>query len=133
MTGSQFTYTAGSTTGTDIVRLSVAGGACGAASATFTATVITPGDPVIDSFTADPARGCGASTNIVLSWQTENTGTVRITNVTAPFGLAPNGSVGTTITGTTTFTLNAFPILGRDPVQQDAHRPGRPAGVHPGR
>jgi hypothetical protein len=131
VTGSQFTYTAGSTTGTDIVRLSVAGGACGPATATFTATVIEPGEPVIDSFTSDPARGCGASSNIVLSWTTENTGQVRITNVVAPFGLAPNGSVGTTITGTTTFTLNAFPILGGDPVQQSLTVPVDPQAYTP--
>jgi len=116
--GNQFTYKAGSATGTDIVRLTVPGGACGPATATFTATVIVPGDPVIDFFTADPTRGCGSSSNIILSWQTENTGMVTINGVTAPFGLAPNGSVGTTITGTTTFTLNAFPLLGGDPVQQ---------------
>ena len=118
VSGNQFTYKAGSATGTDIVRLTVPGGACGPATATFTATVIVPGDPVIDSFTADPARGCGSSSNIVLSWQTENTGMVTINGVTAPFGLAPNGSVGTTITGATTFTLNAFPLLGGDPAQQ---------------
>ena len=118
VSGNQFTYKAGSATGTDIVRLTVPGGACGPATATFTATVIVPGDPVIDSFTADPARGCGSSSNIILSWQTENTGMVTINGVTAPFGLAPNGSVGTTITGATTFTLNAFPLLGGDPAQQ---------------
>ncbi|MFI5121046.1 MAG: hypothetical protein ACHQM4_11565 [Thermoanaerobaculia bacterium] len=116
--GNQFTYTAGSATGTDIVRLTVPGGACGPGTATFTATVIEPGDPVIDSFTADPSRGCGASSNIVLTWRTENTSTVTIDHVTAPFGLSPNGSVGTTITATTTFTLNAYPLLGGDPIQQ---------------
>src|ERR1017187_5597363 len=83
VSGNQFTYKAGSATGTDIVRLTVPGGACGPATATFTATVIVPGDPVIDSFTADPARGCGP-----------------------------------TIPGATTFTLNAFPLLGGDPAQQ---------------
>ncbi len=126
LSGNQFTYTAGSETGTDVVRLTVPGGSCGPATATFTATVITLGDPVIDSFTSDPERGCGASTNIVLSWATENVGLVRITNVTAPFGLAPNGSVGTTITGTTTFTLNAFPILGGSPIQQSLTVPADP-------
>ncbi|MGZ5425879.1 MAG: hypothetical protein ACXWE1_01610 [Thermoanaerobaculia bacterium] len=118
LNGNQFTYKAGSATGTDIVRLTVSGGACGPATATFTATVIMPGDPVIDFFTADPTRGCGASSNIVLSWQTENTGMVTIKGVIAPFGLAPNGSVGTTIAVTTLFTLNAFPLLGGAPVQQ---------------
>jgi len=124
--GNQFTYKAGSATGTDIVRLTVPGGACGPATATFTATVIVPGDPAIDFFTADPTRGCGSSSNIILSWQTENTGMVTINGVTAPFGLAPNGSVGTTITGTTTFTLNAFPLLGGDPVQQSLTVPVDP-------
>src|ERR1035437_2699876 len=90
--GNQFTYTAGSATGTDVVRLTVPGGACGPATATFTATVIVPGDPAIIFFTADPARGCGSSTNVILSWQTENASQVTINPVTAPFGLAPNGS-----------------------------------------
>src|SRR5512143_751415 len=118
--GNQFTYTAGSTTGTDVVRLTVQGGACGAASATFTATAITPGNPVIDFFTSDPARGCGSSTNVVLTWQTENTRLVTIDPVNAPFGLAPSGSTGTTITGETTFTLHAFPILAGGPTATKA-------------
>lgn len=116
--GNQFTYTAGSTAGTDVVRLTVPGGACGPATATFTATVIVPGDPAIIFFTADPARGCGSSTNVILNWQTENTGRVTIDPVVAPFGLAPSGSVGWTIPGTTTFTLNAFPLLGGSGIQQ---------------
>ncbi len=116
--GNQFTYRAGSTTGTDVVRLTVPGGACGPATATFTATVIEPGDPAILSFSADPARGCGSSTNIILNWQTENAATVTIDPVVAPFGLAPSGSVGWTITGTTVFTLNAFPLLGGAGIQQ---------------
>ena len=116
--GNQFTYTAGSATGTDVVRLTVPGGSCGPATATFTATVIVPGDPAIIFFTADPARGCGSLTNVILQWQTQNTSQVTINPVTAPFGLAPSGSVGTTITGTTTFTLNAFPLLGGAAIQQ---------------
>ena len=36
---------------------------------------------------------------------------VSIDPVVSPFGLAPNGSTGTTISGNTTFTLTAFPIL----------------------
>jgi hypothetical protein len=113
--GNQFTYTSGSATGTDIVRLTAPGGACGVGTATFTATVIEPGDPVIDFFSADPARGCGLSSNIVLTWQTENTRSVSINPVSTPFGLAPNGSVGTTISSDTTFTLTAFPILVEGP------------------
>ncbi|MEO8585880.1 MAG: hypothetical protein ABI584_06945, partial [Acidobacteriota bacterium] len=111
LNGNQYTYTAGTTTGTDVVRLTVAGGACGTATSTFTATVIAPGDPAVVFFTADPARGCGTSTNVVLQWQTVNTRSVDIDPVAAPFGLAPNGSVGTTISGSTTFTLTAFPLL----------------------
>ena len=129
--GNQFTYTAGSTTGTDVVRLTVPGGACGPATATFTATVIVPGDPAIIFFTADPTRGCGSPTNVVLNWQTENTARVTINGVTAPFGLAPNGSVGTTIAGTTTFTLNAFPLLGGNPVQQSLTVPVDPQAYIP--
>src|SRR5664280_647174 len=60
VSGNQFTYKAGSATGTDIVRLTVPGGACGPATATFTATVIVPGDPAIDFFTADRAVRCKA-------------------------------------------------------------------------
>ena len=116
--GNQFTYRAGSTTGTDIVRLTVPGGACGTATATFTATVIVPGDPTIVFFTADPARGCGASTNIILNWQTTNTWQVTINPIVATFPFAPNGSTFTTITGTTIFTLNAFPLLGGAAVQK---------------
>jgi hypothetical protein len=116
--GNQFTYTAGSSTGTDVVRLTVPGGACGPATATFTATVIVPGDPAIIFFTADPARGCGSLTNVILQWQTQNASQVTINPVIAPFGLAPSGSVGWTITGTTTFTLNAFPLLGGAAIQQ---------------
>lgn len=109
--GNQFTYTAGTKAGTDVVRLSVSGGTCGSASATFTATVIVPGAPAITSFTSIPTRGCGASSNIVLSWQTQNVGVVNIDPINTSYGLAPNGSIGTTIAGDTTFTLSAYPVL----------------------
>ena len=129
--GNQFTYRAGSATGTDVVRLTVPGGACGTATATFTATVIVPGDPAIVFFTADPARGCAPSTNVVLQWQTLNAGTVTINPVVAPFGLAQSGSVGWTITGDTTFTLNAFPLLGGEPIQQSITVPIDPRAYVP--
>ncbi|HWS46228.1 MAG TPA: hypothetical protein VN636_10235, partial [Acidimicrobiia bacterium] len=109
LNGTSWTYVAGTTTGTDIVRLTVQG-ACGPASATFTATVVIPGEPVVTSFIADPMRGCGASSNIVLSWTTQNVREVNIDPVPFPFALGANGSVGTTITGTTTFTLTAESI-----------------------
>ena len=129
--GNQFTYRAGSTTGTDIVRLTVPGGVCGNATATFTATVIVPGDPEIVFFTADPARGCAPSANVVLQWQTRNAGRVTINPVIAPFGLAPSGSVGWTITTDTLFTLNVFPLLGGEPLTQSITVPIDPQPFFP--
>ena len=58
LVGNQFTYKAGTTIGTDVVRLT-SQGLCGPGVATFTANVVDPGTPVITSFTADPPRGCG--------------------------------------------------------------------------
>ena len=129
--GNQFTYTAGSAAGTDVVRLTVPGGDCGPATATFTATVITPGAPVVDFFTANPTRGCAPSSNIVLNWQTENTSSVIIKPSVSPFSLAPSGFAGATITGTTTFTLSAFPLLGGDPITQTLTVPLDPQAYTP--
>jgi hypothetical protein len=104
--GDQWTYVAGPTPGTDIVRLT-ANGPCGPASATFTATIIPPGKPVITSFTAEPTVGCSPA-NIVLSWTTVNSVGVSSDQIPAPFRLSPNGSYPVTIASTTTFTLTAF-------------------------
>lgn len=107
-----FTYVAGTVTGTDVVRLT-SQGFCGPATATFTATVVEPGTPVVTSFTADPPRGCGGSSNIVLAWTTENARSVTIDIAPAPYPYSPNGATGVTIAGTTTATLTAHDILGQ--------------------
>jgi hypothetical protein len=109
--GNQFTYKAGTTTGTDVVKLT-SQGLCGPGTATFTATVVDPGTPVITTFTADPPRGCGGSSNIVLGWTTENSRGVTINVAPAPYPYPANGATGITITGTTTAVLTAFGIFG---------------------
>jgi hypothetical protein len=108
--GNYFTYKAGTTTGTDVVTLT-SQGFCGPGTATFTATIVVPGTPVVTSFTADPPRGCGASTNVVLSWTTQNARGVDIDIVPAPFQLVANGSAGATITTTTTAHLTAYGVF----------------------
>lgn len=115
ITGNQFTYVAGSATGTDVVSLT-SQGLCGPATATFTAQVVVPGTPVITSFTADPPRGCGASSNIVLSWTTENSRGVRIDISPATYPYPPAGAVGVTIPGTTTANLTAYGLYGNSEV-----------------
>ncbi len=109
--GNQYTYVAGTVTGTDVVTLT-SQGFCGPATATFTAQVVDPGTPVVTSFTADPPRGCGASTNVVLAWMTQNAGSVTIDIAPAPYHLAPNGATFVTITGSTTANLTAFGAYG---------------------
>lgn len=109
--GNQFDYTAGSVIGTDVVRLT-SQGLCGPGVAFFTAHVVDPGTPVITSFTADPPRGCGTSSNIVLGWTTENARSVAIDVAPAPYQYPANGATGITITGTTTATLTAYGIFG---------------------
>jgi len=110
LNGSAWTYTAGTTAGVDIVRLTSTG-PCGTATATFTATVVVPGSPVITSFTAQPTRGCTPA-NVVLSWTTQNARSVTIDQVPANFPLSPNGSAGATILDTTTFKLTALALVG---------------------
>jgi hypothetical protein len=106
LNGDQWTYVAGPTPGTDIVRLTVTG-TCGSASGTFTATIVPPGEPAITSFTAEPAAGCFPA-QIVLSWTTVNSTGVSSPQIPVPFTLSANGSYGVTIDATTTFTLTAF-------------------------
>jgi len=112
-TGSTFTvngtawiYTAGTTPGTDVVKITATGGSCGPVSAEFTATVIAPGAPRIVSFESVPQRGCAPFTNILLTWQTENAVGVDISSFGQSF--LPNGGVETTISATSTFTLTAI-------------------------
>lgn len=102
--GTSWIYTAGITPGTDIVRLT-ATGSCGPASADFTANVVPPGAPRIVRFESIPERGCGASTNILLTWETENALGVHVSGYDDFF--VANGGVEATITGTSNFTLTA--------------------------
>ena len=103
--GTSFIYTAGSVPGTDVVRLT-ATGSCGPASAEFTATVVLPGAPRIVRLEATPARGCAPSTNVLISWQTENAIGVSVSGFDDFF--VANGGVEATVTGTTTFTVEAI-------------------------
>ena len=119
ITGNQFSYKAGSVTGTDVVRLT-SQGLCGPATATFTAQVVDAGTPVITSFTADPPRGCGTTSNIVLAWTTENARSVVIDIAPAPYQYSPNGATGVTISGTTTATLTAYCDFGSGLFTQEA-------------
>lgn len=102
--GTSWIYTAGSTPGVDVVTLT-ATGSCGAASATFTASVSVPGAPRIISFASIPEATCAPTANILLTWQTENTSQVYISGYLDPF--VANGGFEVTVTATTTFTLTA--------------------------
>jgi hypothetical protein len=107
--GNTFKYTAGSTTGTDVVQLVNEGG-CGAATATFTATVSLPGAPQIISFYADPTSSCQTSNNIFLYWATANATSVTLSNY--PDAVAVTGSAvasfpPTDVDPSKTFTLTA--------------------------
>ena len=110
VTGSSFKYTAGSTTGTDVVQLVNQSG-CGAATATFTATVSQPGPPEIISFYADPASSCRTSNNIILNWATANAS--RVTLSSYPEAVAVTGSAvvsypPTDLDPSKSFTLTAM-------------------------
>lgn len=105
----QFFYRAGTTSGTDIVRITVNGN-CGNATSDFTVTVVPVGAPRIVSFTADPVVGCGPNANIVLSWATEDVRTVLISGFDGQ--LPANGSYGFTISSATTFRLTAIAANG---------------------
>ncbi len=106
--GTSWVYTAGVTPGTDIVRIT-ATGSCGTASADFTAHIVPPGAARVVRFESIPTRGCGATTNILLSWETENALGVTVSGFDDFF--VANGGVEDTITGTTSYTLTA---RGRD-------------------
>ncbi len=110
VSGSTFTYVGGTTAGTDIVTITTQG-TCGPASATFTATVVAPGSPIITSFYSDPATSCQLNNNIVLSWTTANA--VRVDLTGYPFSLPANGSQGfsyppTDTSTSKTYTLTAY-------------------------
>lgn len=102
--GASWVYTAGTTPGVDVVKLT-ATGSCGAASAEFTANVVLPGAPRIVVAESVPARGCAPSTNILLTWQTENAIGVTVSGFDELF--IANGGVETTVTGSTSFLVSA--------------------------
>jgi hypothetical protein len=104
--GTAWVYAAGTTPGTDVVRITAAGGSCGAASADFTARVVLPGEPIVVRAESIPARGCAPSTNILLTWQTENAKGVAVSGFDEMF--VANGGVETTVTSTTIFTITAM-------------------------
>lgn len=106
--GTSWVYTAGVTPGTDIVRIT-ATGSCGSASADFTAHIVPPGAARVVRFESIPQRGCGPTTNILLSWETENALGVSVSGFDDFF--VANGGVEDTITETTSYTLTA---RGRD-------------------
>jgi hypothetical protein len=111
VTGTSWTYVSGTTTGTDVVRITVKG-PCGDVSSTFTVTVQESGPPIITRFEADPMAGCGPSANIVLSWATLNAVKVSIPEVTTAQSFPPNGATGVTISASSTFTLIAYNAAG---------------------
>jgi len=113
VSANRYTYTAGSTAGTDVVTLTTTG-ACGNVTTTFTATVVTTipvGPPIVNSFTAEPALGC-APANILLSWSTENVVYVEIPGVPTLRPLPANGAIGVVLNVPTTFTLKAYNAAG---------------------
>lgn len=109
VTDNAYIYVAGTTTGTDIVELTVTN-ACGSGTALFTANVIAPGSPTFLRFEASPMVGCRPA-NIVLSWETRDAQYVILEGVdlTQP----PNGSYGFTIDATTTFKITAYGVNGQ--------------------
>ena len=111
LNGSAWTYVAGSTPGTDVVRLT-ATGVCGPVTADLTITVLAPGAPTITSFTAYPLLGCSPQ-NVSFTWTTKDADSVTLTGV--PFSLVPNGIWGMTLTtlGQTPFTLTAHGLNGK--------------------
>jgi hypothetical protein len=107
--GTTWVYTSGITPGTDIVRIT-ATGSCSPATADFTANVVPPGTPRIVNFESIPDRGCAPSTNILLSWQTEDTAGVNVSGFTEIF--LANASLETKVTATSMFTLTAYSLSG---------------------
>lgn len=97
-------YTAGTTPGTDVVRIT-ATGSCGPSTAEFTARVVLPGAPMVVHVEAIPERGCAPSTNVLLTWQTENAVGVNVSGFDDFF--VANGGVETTVTGTSSFFITA--------------------------
>lgn len=117
-----FTYTAGSTLGKDIIKLTVTG-PCGPASALFTAVVQQPGAPAILEFYAERAlpgnplnRACVQapenSDDMVLHWRTQNVKSLTITNTDPIAELPVTGQWSITVKDPITYTLTAKGING---------------------
>ncbi|MCC6132167.1 MAG: hypothetical protein IT186_19775 [Acidobacteria bacterium] len=117
-----FTYTAGTTLGKDIIRLTV-NGPCGPATALFTAVVQEPGEPAILEFYAERAlpgnplnRACVQppenQDDLVLHWRTQNVRIVTITNTDPIAPLPVTGQWSITVTDPITYTLTAVGIDG---------------------
>ena len=87
------------------MRITATGGSCGPSSADFTAKVVLPGAPLVVRAESVPARGCAPSTNVLLTWQTENAKGVTVSGFDELF--VANGGVETTVTSTTAFTITA--------------------------
>jgi hypothetical protein len=123
ISGSSFKYTAGSTTGTDVVQL-VNSGSCGAATATFRAIVSAPGPPQIYSFYADPASSCLLNNNIFLNWATANATSVSISNCPDQAGqnqtVAVTGSVVCSFLPSSTSPSQSFTLTAKGPGGDDA-------------
>lgn len=102
--GTTWVYTAGATPGNDVVRIT-ATGSCGPASADFTARVVLPGAPLVVRAEAVPERGCAPSTNVLITWQTENARGVTVSGFDEMF--VANGGVETTVTSTSAFMVTA--------------------------
>ncbi len=106
-----FTYTAGTTLGTDIIQFTVTG-SCGPETATFTAQVVKPGAPTILIWEADPFRGCSPA-QIVLHWITKDAKSVKITGTGNDlYDFQTSGSYPVELTATTTFNLTAYSSAG---------------------
>jgi hypothetical protein len=117
ISGNTYKYTAGSTTGTDVVQL-VNHGGCGAATATFTATVSAPGPPQIISFYADPASSCLTNNNIFLNWATANATSVSISNY--PDAVPITGSVVISYPPSDTDPSKTFTLTAKGPGGKNA-------------
>ena len=113
VSGSSYTYTAGTAAGIDVVELT-SSAACGSATATFTATVSTSLAPVITTFVADPSASCRTNNNIVLHWATENALSVSLVGLMS--GLTTSGSTVFSYTDldlSKSFTLQALGYGGK--------------------
>lgn len=112
--GNSWIYTAGTTPGTDVVKIT-ATGSCAPASAEFTAHVVVPGAPIILAFEAVPQAGCAPMTKVLLTWATENASGVIVND---DWEILPaNGGLEVDLTATSVFTLRALGLDGSETSQ----------------